>query len=186
MGCALALAARDRGAHVTLVTAPICLADPVGVETLHVESATDMRDAILSASDGADALVMAAAVADYRPVEIAAQKIKKTSDLLTLQLTRTPDTLAEVARLRESGRGPKVTVGFAAETEDLLANAREKLQRKRLDLIAVNDVSATDAGFSVDTNRVTLLSADGMVEALPLMSKEEVAHEIWDRVCRLF
>jgi phosphopantothenoylcysteine decarboxylase/phosphopantothenate--cysteine ligase len=185
MGYALALAARDRGAHVTLVAAPTRLADPVGVETAHVESATAMRDAVLSACEGADALVMAAAVADYRPVETAAQKIKKDGDRLTLQLGRTPDILAEVARLREAGRGPKVAVGFAAETEDLLENARDKLQRKRLELIAANDVSAADAGFAVDTNRVTLLSADGSIEALPLMAKENVAHEIWDRVCQL-
>jgi phosphopantothenoylcysteine decarboxylase/phosphopantothenate--cysteine ligase len=185
MGYALALAARDRGAHVTLVTAPTCLPDPVGVETIHVESAAAMRDAVLSACEGADALVMAAAVADYRPVETVAQKIKKDGDQLTLQLSRTPDILAEVARLRESGHGPKVAVGFAAETEDLLENARDKLQRKRLELIAANDVSAADAGFAVDTNRVTLLSADGGTEALPLMAKEEVAHEIWDRVCQL-
>jgi phosphopantothenoylcysteine decarboxylase/phosphopantothenate--cysteine ligase len=129
--------------------------------------------------------VMAAAVADYRPVDTVAQKIKKNGDQLTLQLSRTPDILAEVARLREAGRGPKVVVGFAAETEDLLENARDKLQRKRLDLIAANDVSAADAGFAADTNRVTLLSADGSIEALPLMAKEEVAHEIWDRVCQL-
>jgi phosphopantothenoylcysteine decarboxylase/phosphopantothenate--cysteine ligase len=185
MGYALALAARDRGAHVTLVTAPTCLAKPVGVETVHVESAAAMRDAILSACDGADALVMAAAVADYQPVETAAHKIKKTGDQLTLQLGRTTDILAEVARLREAGRGPTVAVGFAAETEDLLENARDKLGRKRLDLIAANDVSATDAGFGVDTNRVTLLSADGSVEALPLMAKEDVAHQIWDRVSQL-
>ena len=185
MGYALALAARDRGAHVTLVTGPTCLADPVGVETIHVESATAMCDAVLSACDGTDALVMAAAVADYRSVEAVAQKIKKSGDLLTLQLSRTPDILAEIARLRETGRGPKVTVGFAAETEDLLENARDKLERKRLDLIAANNVSATDAGFAVDTNRVTLLSADGVVQALPLMTKEDVAHEIWDRVSQL-
>jgi phosphopantothenoylcysteine decarboxylase/phosphopantothenate--cysteine ligase len=185
MGYALALAARDRGAHVTLVTAPTCLPDPVGVETTHVESATDMRDAVLSACEGADALVMAAAVADYRPVETVTHKIKKNGDQVTLQLSRTPDILAEVALLRNAGRGPKVTVGFAAETEDLLANARKKLQRKRLDLIAANDVSAIDAGFAVDTNRVTLLSADGSVEALPLMSKDDVAHKIWDQICQV-
>lgn len=187
MGYALALAARDRGAQVTLVTAPTSLSDPVGVETLHVESATEMRDVILAASEAADALVMAAAVADYRPVETVAQKIKKTEgDQLTLQLARTPDILVEVAQLRESGRGPKVIVGFAAETEDLLANAQEKLERKGLDLIAANDVGAADAGFAVDTNRITLLLADGGVEELPLMSKQEVAHELWDRVLRLW
>jgi phosphopantothenoylcysteine decarboxylase/phosphopantothenate--cysteine ligase len=185
MGYALALAARDRGAHVTLVTAPTCLADPVGVETAHIESASEMRDAVLFACQGADALVMAAAVADYQPAETSAQKIKKNGDQLALQLDRTPDILAEVARLREAGRGPKVAVGFAAETEDLLENARDKLLRKRLDLIAANDVGAADAGFAVDTNRVTLLSADGVAEALPLMAKKDVAHEIWDRVCQL-
>jgi len=185
MGYALALAARDRGAHVTLVTAPTCLADPVGVETVHVQSALAMRDAVLSACEGADALVMAAAVADYRPIETAAHKIKKSGAQLILHLDRTPDILAEVARLREAGRGPKVAAGFAAETEHLLENARDKLGRKRLDLIAANDVSATDAGFAVDTNRVTLLSADGSVEALPLMSKEDVAHKIWDQICQL-
>ncbi len=185
MGYALALAARDRGAQVTLIAAPTCLADPVGATMVQVHSAVQMRDAVLSASEGADALVMAAAVADYRPAESALQKIKKTEGDLTLQLSRTPDILAEVARRRESGRAPQVAVGFAAETEDLLANAREKLQRKRLDLIAANDVSAADAGFGVDTNQVTLLAADGTVEALPLMSKEEVAHEIWDRVGQL-
>jgi phosphopantothenoylcysteine decarboxylase/phosphopantothenate--cysteine ligase len=185
MGYALAMAARDRGAQVTLVAAPTCLVDPVGATIVRVHSAVEMCDAVLSASDGADALVMAAAVADYRPVEQAAQKIKKSEGDLTLQLSRTPDILGEVARLRESARGPRVAVGFAAETEDLLANAREKLQLKRLDLIAANDVSAADAGFGVDTNQVTLLAADGTVEALPLMSKEGVAHEIWDRVVRL-
>ena len=184
MGYALALAARDRGAHVSLVTAPTCLPDPVGVETVHIEPAIDMRDAILTACEGADVLVMAAAVADYGPIETAAQKIKKSGEQLTLQLGRTPDILAEVARLREAGRGPKVAVGFAAETEDLLENARAKLERKRLDLIAANDVSATDAGFGVDTNQVTLLSSNGGVEALPLMSKDEVAHAIWDRARR--
>jgi phosphopantothenoylcysteine decarboxylase/phosphopantothenate--cysteine ligase len=186
MGHALAIAARDRGAQVTLVAAPTCLPDPLGIETVHVGSAADMRDAILSTSQDADALVMAAAVSDYRPSKAAAQKIKKTDrDQLTLELTRSPDILAEVARLRQAGRGPKVSVGFAAETEDLLVNAREKLEQKRLDLIAANDVTAAGSGFSVNTNQVTLLSADGSVESLPLMSKEEVAHEIWDRVSQL-
>jgi len=186
MGYALALAARDRGAQVTLVTAPTCLPDVVGATTIHVTSANHMRDAILAAIDGADALIMAAAVADYRPIEISTQKIKKTEHQLRLHLTRTPDILAEVAQSRASGAGPRIMVGFAAETEDLLVNAREKLHRKRLDLIAANDVGATDAGFSVDTNRVTLISADGKIEALPLMSKDEVAHAIWDWVAKRF
>jgi len=144
-----------------------------------------MCDAILVAGDGADALVMAAAVADYRSVEVASQKIKKTGAELVLSLARTADILVEVARQRQAGHGPKITVGFAAETQDLLSNAREKLQRKRLDLIAANDVTAADAGFAVDTNRVTLLAADGSAEPLPLMSKDDVAHAIWDRVAEL-
>jgi phosphopantothenoylcysteine decarboxylase/phosphopantothenate--cysteine ligase len=183
MGHALAAAARDRGAHVVLVTAS-ALPDPVGVQVTRVESALQMRESILAAVDGADALVMAAAVADYRPVEARAHKIKKVGEQLTLQLTRTPDILGEVALLRAAGRGPRVVVGFAAETQDMVANAGAKLQQKRLDLIAANDVLASDAGFESETNRVTLLTADGMVESLPLMTKEEVAHVIWDRVAR--
>jgi phosphopantothenoylcysteine decarboxylase/phosphopantothenate--cysteine ligase len=185
MGYALAVAARDRGAQVTLVTAPTGLPDPLGVEVVRVESAAQMRDAVLLACAEADALAMAAAVADYSPSDRAEQKIKKREDELTLQLTRTPDILAEVAKLRQSGDGPKVTVGFAAETQDLLSNAQEKLRRKQLDLIAANDITAPNAGFGTDTNQVTLLSTDGTVDALPLMSKEEVAHEIWDRVTQL-
>ncbi|MGC8878019.1 MAG: bifunctional phosphopantothenoylcysteine decarboxylase/phosphopantothenate--cysteine ligase CoaBC [Anaerolineae bacterium] len=182
MGYALAIAARDRGAQVVLVTAPTALPDPYGVHLARVESASEMRDAVLAALEGADALVMAAAVADYRPVQVSSQKIKKAEERLTLELTRTPDILGEVADLRAAGHGPRVVVGFAAETADLLANAQAKLRQKRLDLIVANDVSAPDAGFGVDTNRVTLLWADGTVEPLPLMSKEEIAHVIWDRV----
>lgn len=184
MGYALAVAARDRGAEVTLVTAPTALPDPLAMEVVHVESAEEMREAILAAAEGADVLAMAAAVADYRPLERSSHKIKKEDDRLVLKLVRTADILAEVAQLRAGGRGPKVTIGFAAETRDLLDNARAKLERKRLDLIVANDVSATDAGFAVDTNRVTLLWADGTVEALPLMSKRDVAHVIWDRLER--
>lgn len=182
MGYALAVAARDRGADVTLVTAPTALADPLAMEVVHVDSAQEMCEAILTAADGADVLAMAAAVADYRPLETSSHKIKKGDDDLVLDLVRTDDILAEVAQVRAGGGGPKATIGFAAETRDLLDNARAKLERKRLDLIVANDVSATDAGFAVDTNRVTLLWADGTVEALPLMSKEQVAHIIWDRL----
>jgi len=186
MGYALATAARDRGAQVVLVTAPTALPDPYGVQLVRVESALEMRDAVLAVLEGADALVMAAAVADYRPVQVSSQKIKKAEERLTLELTRTPDILGEVADLRAAGRGPRVVVGFAAETADLLANAQAKLRQKCLDLIVANDVSAPDAGFGVDTNRVTLLWADGTVEPLPLMSKEELARLIWDRVQRLW
>jgi phosphopantothenoylcysteine decarboxylase/phosphopantothenate--cysteine ligase len=186
MGYALAEVARDRGAQVTLITT-VSAPDPFGIETVHVESAEQMLAAVLTATREADILVMAAAVADFRPKTVIDQKIKKKTDTegLTLEMIRNPDILAEVAKQKSAGDGPHITVGFAAETEDLLANAKEKLNRKRLDLIAANDVSATDAGFTVDTNRVTLLAADGTVEELPLMRKIEVAEAIFDMVVRL-
>jgi phosphopantothenoylcysteine decarboxylase/phosphopantothenate--cysteine ligase len=186
MGYALATAARDRGARVTLITTT-ALADPFGVDVIHLNSAEQMRIAVLETARQADLLIMAAAVADFRPEIVAGQKIKKKGETegLTLAMVRNPDILAEVAAQKAAGQGPRITVGFAAETEDLLANAKSKLERKRLDLIAANDVSASDAGFAVDTNRVTLLAGDGSVETLPLMTKAEVAERILDRVQRL-
>ena len=185
MGFALASAARDRGASVTLVAAATALPDLPGVQMVHVESAGEMCQAVLAACAQADVLVMAAAVADYRPAQAAPQKIKKTGEALALELTRTPDILAEVARQRADGRAPRVTVGFAAETEDLLTNARAKLKSKQLDLIVANDVSAPDSGFEVDTNRATLLWADGRTESLPLMTKQELADTIWEQLRQL-
>jgi phosphopantothenoylcysteine decarboxylase / phosphopantothenate---cysteine ligase len=184
MGYAIALAARDRGAEVSLVST-VNLPDPIGVTVMRVGSAAEMRQAVLECSQDADALVMAAAVADYRPVTAAEHKIKKKEEGLTLTLVRTADILADVAAMKTDTGWPRVTVGFAAETRDLLDNARQKLQRKRLDLIAANDVSASDAGFAVDTNRVTLLSADGSIEPLPLLSKFEVGDAILDQVVTL-
>ena len=187
MGYAIAEVARNRGAQVTLIST-VKLPTPVGVALIAVESALQMKDAVLSASAGADVLVMASAVADFRPNSVADQKIKKKGkeEGLSLTLARNPDILVEVANQREAGMGPRVTVGFAAETQDLLNNARGKLERKKLDFIAANDVSATDAGFAVDTNRVTLLGVDGTVTELPLMSKIEVAEAIFDAVQPLF
>jgi len=186
MGYAVAEMARNRGADVTLITTAN-LPPPVGITVKPVESAREMLAAVLEATTQADVLVMAAAVADFRPESTAGQKIKKQADTtgLTLTMTRNPDILAEVAEQKAAGHGPRVTVGFAAETEDLLANARAKLTRKKLDLIAANDVTAGDAGFAVDTNRVTLLAADGSMEQLPLLSKHEVAAAIFDRVVEL-
>jgi phosphopantothenoylcysteine decarboxylase/phosphopantothenate--cysteine ligase len=186
MGYALAEVARDRGAQVTLITTA-SLPDPFGVQVTHIASAAEMQKAVLAAVRQADALIMAAAVADFRPASVAAQKIKKKADTegLSLELVRNPDILAEVARQKSNGSGPRVTVGFAAETQDLLANAQDKLKRKSLELIVANDVTATDAGFAVDTNRVTLIGLDGQVEALPLMSKLEVAERILDKVEQL-
>ncbi len=180
MGFAVAEAARDRGAAVTLITAPVSLADPAGVEVVHVESAAEMKEAVVKATAQADILIMAAAVADYRPKSKAKEKIKKETAGagLTLELVRTPDILAEV-------KGNFLRIGFAAESEDLIKNARQKLQRKRLDLIVANDITAADSGFGADTNRVTLIDRQGKVEELPLMSKRQVADRILDRVLGL-
>lgn len=186
MGYALAEVGRDRGARVTLITT-VNRSPVVGVQEIPVTSAEEMLTAVLVASRDADVLIKAAAVADFRPGAAASQKIKKQADTsgMTLELTRTPDILAEVARQKLEGYGPRITVGFAAETEDLVANAKDKLERKKLDLIAANDVSAEDAGFAVDTNRVTLIGRNGFVEELPLLSKMEVAGAIFDTVIRL-
>ena len=177
MGYALAEAARDRGAGVTLVTAA-ALTDPAGVDIIRVNTASEMKKAVVKAVRKADALLMAAAVADYRPKQAAAAKIKKAGPTLTLELVRTPDILAEV-------KGDFVRVGFAAESEDLIANAKKKLDEKRLDLIAANDITAAGSGFDVATNKVTLIARDGQPEELPLMSKREVADRILDRVAGL-
>ncbi len=181
-GYAFAEAARDRGARVTLVTAA-SLANPTGIKVVKVESARQMLAAVSDAlNDAADALVMAAAVADWEPISAAGQKMKKVEgqDRLTIEMQKTPDILAQVSSL------PGIKVGFAAETEDLLKNARAKLEGKKLDMIVANDVSAADAGFAVDTNRVVILDKSGGQEDLPLMSKREVADTVLDRVCALF
>jgi phosphopantothenoylcysteine decarboxylase/phosphopantothenate--cysteine ligase len=181
MGFALAEAARDRGADVVLVAGPVALADPYGISVVRVRSAAEMRDVIVPASAGADVLVMAAAVADYQPSEPVGEKIKREGrEGLSLSLARTPDILAEVGT-----RAGLVKVGFAAESSDLLANAAGKLRAKGLDLIAANDITATDAGFGADSNRVVLLDPAGGKEELPLMTKYEVAWRILDRVTAL-
>ena len=180
-GYAFAEAARDRGARVTLVSAA-GLANPAGVNVVKVETARQMLAAVSDAlRDEADALVMAAAVADWEPVTAAGQKMKKVAgqDILTIDMKKTPDILAEVSAL------PGLKVGFAAETENLLNNARDKLERKNLDMIVANDVSATDAGFAVDTNRVVILDKSGGQDELPLMSKREVADAVLNRVSAL-
>lgn len=181
MGFALAEAARDRGARVTLIATPATtdLPTPYAVCRRTVTRTVEMRDAVLAACRVADALIMAAAPADFQPVAAAEHKIKKSgAGRLTLELEATPDILQAVDRagLR------LVRVGFAAETRDLLAYARDKLARKGLDLIVANDVTAADAGFGVDTNRVTVLDRAGSAEAWPLLPKLEVAHRILDRV----
>jgi phosphopantothenoylcysteine decarboxylase/phosphopantothenate--cysteine ligase len=188
MGYALAAAARDRGAAVTLVSAPTALPPPRGVNLVPVATAAQMHDAVLASLSDADALVMAAAVADFQVAQQHAAKIKKDGAGLTLELVPTPDILGAVAAWRY-GEGPRpasverlLVVGFAAESEDLLANARGKLARKRLDLIVANDVTQEGSGFGTETNQVTLLDRWGGEEVLPLLPKTDVAHHIWDRV----
>lgn len=183
MGYALAETARDRGAQIILIsTANLPLL--TGVELVSVNTAAEMKEAVLTYITKTDALVMAAAVADYRPANLAQHKIKKSDDDLTLPLARTDDILQAVAAQRSKVGWPKCVVGFAAETGDLLKNAAEKIARKNLDFIVANDVSRSDAGFAVDTNQVTILNADGSVKHLPLMSKIEVAEQVWDRVVK--
>jgi phosphopantothenoylcysteine decarboxylase/phosphopantothenate--cysteine ligase len=177
-GFALAQAAMDQGAEVTLITTPTAQPLPIGVEPIQVGSAAEMEVAVLKACQSADALLMAAAVADFTPSQPAGQKIKKKAGAPHLELKPTNDILAAIAAQRAESHKPRVVFGFAAETDDLLNNAQAKLQAKRLDLIAANDVSAADAGFGVDTNRVTLLRADGSRESVPLLSKDEVAEVI--------
>ena len=186
-GFAIAQAAIDRGADVTLIVGASALPTPYGATRVDVESAQQMCDAVLTASAKAEALIMAAAVADFQAAAQANQKIKKTKDTveLDLKLVRTPDILQAVKEQREKTRGPRVTIGFAAETQNLLENATRKLHSKGLDLIVANDVSASDAGFAVDTNRVTLLDAGGGVEALPIMSKAQVAEHVLNRLAAL-
>jgi phosphopantothenoylcysteine decarboxylase/phosphopantothenate--cysteine ligase len=180
MGYAVAAEAARRGAAVTLVTGPAGIEPPAGVEVVRVRRAAEMRDVIVPRARDADAVIMAAAVADYAPVA-APQKIAKDNDELVLRMTRTPDILAELGRLRRDGRLAAALVGFAAETLDVVARAREKLTRKGVDLIVANDVSRADAGFDVETNAVTLVAAD-LTEELPLQSKADVASAILDRV----
>lgn len=180
MGYALARMARARGAEVVLVSGPTSLPPPVGVEVIGVRTAEEMKAAVLGRAKACDVVIMAAAVVDYRPKRYEEHKIKKEDESLRLDLEKTPDILKELGKSRDET--PRVLVGFAAETQDLLNHAQQKLQEKNLDMIVANDVSRTDAGFDVDTNLVKLLYRDGVIEDLPLMSKDEVAGWILDRI----
>ena len=181
MGYAIARAARLRGAEVTLVTGPTFIPVPHGVSVVRVESAEQMREAVLGRLDGSDIVIKAAAVADYRPRLRAEMKVKKSAAHLAIDLEKNPDILSEIGAIK----GGRLLVGFAAETEELVANAAGKLARKNLDLIVANDVSQQGAGFNVDTNIVKLLFRDGRIEDLPLMAKDELAGLILDRVEQL-
>ncbi len=185
-GFALAQAALDRGAQVTLIAGPNTLPVPAGASVVNVRSAAEMAEAVLAACADADVLMMAAAVADFRPETEAEQKIKRGGlEGYSLPLTKTVDILMAVAEQKERTGKPAVVAGFAAETQNVIDNAREKVIKKKLSLIVANDVSAKDSGFFVDTNRVTIVDAGGGAATLPLMSKAEVAEVVCERVERL-
>ncbi|MCD8073528.1 MAG: bifunctional phosphopantothenoylcysteine decarboxylase/phosphopantothenate--cysteine ligase CoaBC [Lachnospiraceae bacterium] len=181
MGYALARVCRQRGAEVTLVSGKTSLPAPVGVERIPVVSAQDMYEAVTQRSEQQDVIIMAAAVADYRPAVVSDQKIKKSGNDLNLPLARTPDILATIGVRKPKGQ---ILCGFAMETEDMVAHAREKLERKHLDLIAANNVKTKGAGFGTDTNVITLLSEEGETD-LELMSKEEAADRIADAILEI-
>ena len=181
MGFALAAEAVKRGARVTLIAGPTSVEPPPVGEVVRVRSAVEMHRAVLEKADTADIVIMAAAVADYAPEERAGQKISKTDQAMTIVLKRTPDILGELGRRRlASGHGP-LLVGFAAETEDVVGRASEKLRKKHVDLIVANDVSRADAGFDVDSNAVTIIGVAGP-ENVPLQSKNGVAAEVLNRI----
>jgi phosphopantothenoylcysteine decarboxylase/phosphopantothenate--cysteine ligase len=184
-GFALAQAALERGAEVVLISGPTALPTPVGAQRIDVQTAAEMHKATLEAARKADVLVMAAAVSDFRPASASAHKIKRGLEALTLTLEPTDDILRSVAEGRSKAGRPKVIVGFAAESQDLVANASAKLKAKGLSLIVANDITAPGAGFGVDTNRVTLIESGGAAKALPVMSKIEVAEIVLDRVVQM-
>ena len=179
MGYAIAIEARNRGAEVVLVSGPSALTEPQGVRVVPVETTAQMRSAVLKEFVTSDIVIKAAAVADYRAKEIAANKIKKNEDTLTLILEKNPDILQELGSKKQAGQ---ILVGFAAETQNLLDFARQKLEKKNLDFIVANDVTRPDAGFNTETNLIKILSRDGGIEEFPLMSKKDLAGIILDRV----
>ena len=178
MGYALATAARRRRATVTLVSGPTCLQEPWGVETIQVSSAQEMREVVLSKAAVSTVIIKSAAVADFRPKKRADIKIKKTNHPPAIELEKNPDILAELGKMKNK----QFLIGFAAETTNLVENARQKLQEKNLDMVVANDVGQAGAGFHVDTNIVKLLFRDRRMEELPLLGKDEVADIILDRV----
>jgi phosphopantothenoylcysteine decarboxylase/phosphopantothenate--cysteine ligase len=181
MGYAIARAARRRGAIVTLVTGPTFMDAPWGIETIQVTSAAEMREAVISNAAGASIIIKSAAVADYRPKTRATGKLKKQGTPQLLELVQNPDILAELGKIK----GDRCLIGFAAETNDLVSNAGKKLREKNLDMVVANDVGQEGAGFDVDTNIVKLLYSSGKVEELPIMSKDELAERLLDRVAEL-
>ena len=184
-GYALSQAALDMGADVTLITAPTCLSPPFGATVLRVHTAKEMHDAVMRNIDRADILIMAAAVADFKPVNQSGAKLKKKEGVPEIKLEPTIDILQSVAKRKAEKNLSIFVVGFAAETEDLEASAFDKLSQKKLDMIVANDVSAEDAGFQVDTNRVSILFPDGSVERVDLMTKMEISRLILEKIVQI-
>jgi phosphopantothenoylcysteine decarboxylase/phosphopantothenate--cysteine ligase len=181
MGFAMARVAWRRGADVTLISGPTSLDPPRGVRFCPVRTALEMQQAVLSAYGDATMVISAAAIADYRPAHVAPQKIKKQEGIFSIELTRNPDILAGLSEQK----GNRLLIGFATETENVLQNAVRKLLKKNLDMIVANDVTQEGAGFAHDTNIVTLIDRSERMETLPLMSKDEVAHTVYDRLLAL-
>ncbi|MBS4032154.1 MAG: bifunctional phosphopantothenoylcysteine decarboxylase/phosphopantothenate--cysteine ligase CoaBC [Clostridiales bacterium] len=182
MGYALARAAVEQGADVTLISGPVNLSHPPGVRVISVTTASEMYQAVLAAYPKADVVIKAAAVTDYRPASISGQKIKKTTDDMTISLVKNPDILAELGKRKEK----QILVGFAAETTDVFENAADKLSRKNLDMIVANDLTEPGAGFTSDTNIVRLIFKTGQDKQLPLMSKQDVAQRILDEIWLIY
>lgn len=178
MGYAIARTARRRGAEVTLVTGPTHLDPPKGIHMINVETAEEMREAVMDHYKGKDVVIKAAAVSDYRPLNKAKEKQKKKAGQTIVEMIPTPDILAELGK----DKGDSILVGFAAETTDHVANALDKIKKKNLDLIVLNDVSKDDRGFAAETNEVRMIDRKGNEEVVPLTSKDEVADKILDRI----
>ena len=181
MGYAIAREAKKRGAEVILVSGPSALTPPEGVRTIKIESASSMREAVLAEYPSVDIVIKAAAVADYRVKNVSDHKIKKKDEELVLHLEKNPDILKELGELKQK----QTLVGFAAETQKLIDYAKEKIQKKNLDMIIANDVSKPGAGFNTDTNIIKIITRDGNIEELPMASKDSLAGEILDRVMKL-
>lgn len=185
MGYALAATAKQRGATVTLISGPTTLAPPPGVRCIQVSSAAEMQVEIMNCLKAATIIVKAAAVSDYRPTEIEPHKVKKGRATLSLPLVATPDILKELGKLKEKSTDFPLLVGFAAESRNHIEEGKRKLKEKNLDLIVINDIGGTETGFAAETNKVTILDSNGSQEDVPLLSKEETAHRIWDAVGRV-
>lgn len=181
MGYAIAKAARDRGGDVVLISGATQIRPPLGVKFISIGSALEMKEAVMNEFEDADIVIKAAAVADYRPRNVSEQKVKKSDGDFVLKLTNNPDILSELGKQK----GKRILVGFAAETQNIINNAQEKLRRKNLDMIVANDLTLEGSGFNTDTNIVTIISSDGKVEKYNKMDKKELAHIILDKISGL-